>query len=390
MLPLPPRAGFARLDTGSHTGFNLASERVRPGRNVFGRFAWSWGALKANTFQAGKDAARLAATFGWARDPMGEYRMSVEIIWSFRYATLLNIPGAQQVLGPKVWAILETYPDLVIVESNLGTVEEFASYAGDLAIVLLHPEANGEYDVPKVQAAHVHRPGTDVRYVIGTITLKLGRNQAPVSVKSFRATTADDTLDDTIHDKFGSAEAVADGAEIPPCAADKYIVEQYVVPRCGGIEIGAPMLEGGELLMAGCDLARMYVIEHYTGTIDNRTAFATALATADLSGGTLHEGRRVVWCLECVDEEGLQRLLSAGQITDEATKAQLKLPVSERQWLRGQRELILGERTVRPTPAHPHQRPPHPPSPAPLVPVALGRHRGQRSYLKIRSVYPWE
>ena len=352
-LELPARAGFAPLSTGSHTGFSVASERVRPGPNVFGAFAWSWGAIKDGTFMAGKDAARLAAVFGWSQDPHGDYRMNVEVIWTFRYDTLRNIPDAEEVLGPKVWNVLRQYPDLVIVESNLGTVEEFSAYAGDVAIIMLHPDAEGEYDVPNILQNVKHRRGTRVCLMIGTITLKFKRNTTPVKVTSFRPVSGDDTLDKTLHEKFGSTAAVADAADIPPCAADGYGYDD-AVPRRGGVEIGG---EGGELLMAGCDEARMYVLEYKDGRGELR--FATAQRSAVLDGSALHEGRPVVWATEVLDEAGLQRLVASGEISDDATKAQLQLPVADRQWLRGRRELVLGEKTVRRNPHHPHH-PHHP------------------------------
>ena len=42
--------------------------------------------------------------------------------------------------------------------------------------------------------------------------------------------------------------------------------------RRGGIEIGAPILEGGEILMAGCDMARMYPRCRAAGHVPERAA----------------------------------------------------------------------------------------------------------------------
>ena len=133
-MELPARKGFAPLECGSHTGWQEGSKRIRAGPDVFTLHAWSWGDVDKGNFMAAADAARLPRSFGWQQDKFGEYRMYVELIWSYRFDTLKGVRGARLVLGEEAWAVLVKYPDIIIFDTNHATVEIFEGYGDDVEI----------------------------------------------------------------------------------------------------------------------------------------------------------------------------------------------------------------------------------------------------------------
>ena len=121
--------------------------------STFDVVSWSWGV--GETFEAGTCPARLAQFVGDKADKHAKWRPEAMLIVGFDGNSLKKVPGYVNALSVKQRLVLENNSD-VYLDSNLGLRCTTECISTAMQIVLLVPDANGDYDLSAARAKVRH------------------------------------------------------------------------------------------------------------------------------------------------------------------------------------------------------------------------------------------
>ena len=151
--PPPPKAEV-EVKKGTFLTYQGDRESFTCDQSMVVAMTWSWG--KGETFEAGTVAARLVRFVGDDEDEHRQWRPDALLISGFDGKSLLQVPGCERVLEEKQLRVLVDNTD-VYVDSNLGLKCSTESVGMAMQIVLLVPDANGDYNLKEARA--LVRPG---------------------------------------------------------------------------------------------------------------------------------------------------------------------------------------------------------------------------------------